>query len=79
MPRTAAEAAGLRVVPTICPKDFADAAGESVKTVYRRLARYRKNPKAPGALPHLVKLGRPWRIPLSEARAVLGQDDIPGI
>ncbi|HLP00607.1 MAG TPA: hypothetical protein VK163_01180 [Opitutaceae bacterium] len=76
MPRTAAECAGLRREPTVSPKDFADAAGIAVKTVYRRLSLYRENPSARGALPHLVKLGPPWRIPLAAARALLGQDEI---
>ncbi|HQF38822.1 MAG TPA: helix-turn-helix domain-containing protein [Opitutaceae bacterium] len=72
MPRTAAESAGLRRVPIVFAKDVADAAGVSPKTVYRWLARYRANPKDARGLPHLVRLGPPWRIPAPAAEALLG-------
>jgi transposase len=71
MSKSAAESAGLRRVRTVTAGEVADAAGVSAKTVYRWLARYRDNPRARGALPHLAKLGPPWRIPVEEAEAFL--------
>ena len=72
MPRTAAESAGLHRVPVVFAKDVADALGVATKTIYRRLAIYRDDPKDPRGLPHLVRLGPPWRIPATAAEALLG-------
>jgi transposase-like protein len=77
MPRTAAESAGLRRVKTVTACEVADAAGVSPKTVYRWLKRYRDNPRARGALPHLAKLGPPWRIPVEAASSFLEAGNIP--
>jgi len=58
-------------VEVVYVKELAQVSGVCEKTILRRLRRWEVNPGDALGIPYLVKLGKPYRIPVSVVRDLL--------
>lgn len=61
-------------VEAVTAKELADLTGLCEKTIYARLKRWERNPGDALGIPYLRRLGKPYRVPLSAVRSLVGVD-----